>query len=46
MKFVVVVAAFFASAILVLPTVSQAQESDLSRQVHVAASSAVNDLRA
>ena len=46
MKFFVVIAAFFASAVLVLPTVSQAQGHHISKQVHVAAISAVNGLSA
>ena len=45
MKLMIVIAAFFASAILVIPTVSQAQESAYSVQPHVAAS-AMNGVEA
>jgi hypothetical protein len=37
MRFVIVIAAFFASAILVMPTVSQAQESAYAVLPHAAA---------
>jgi hypothetical protein len=46
MKFMIMIAASAASAALVLPTVTQAQESSVAKQVHLAASSVAKDLRA
>jgi hypothetical protein len=46
MKFVIVIAASVASAVLVLPTVTQAEEGSTAKQVQVAASAAARELRA
>jgi hypothetical protein len=46
MKFVIVIAASIASAVLLVPTVTQAEPTSTAQQVHVAATKAVTELRA
>ncbi|MCH8615746.1 hypothetical protein LZ016_06485 [Sphingomonas sp. SM33] len=46
MKFVIVIAASIASAVLLVPTVTQAEPTSTAQHVHVAATKAVSELRA
>ena len=46
MKFVIVIAASVASAVLVVPTVTQAEPSSTAKQVDLAAKDAVEEMRA